>query len=155
MIGRLTSAIKNVQWKDRRSPRSNRRVHSPYVLIVLPLAAKSLTGDGMFFADFDGGTTETSAPVSIRNVFLDEESEIRMRLTSSVVEPNASVFRFVVVFALECPWSLRVSSLLAGRSVDADLRLTSFLICRRVSNESCTVMCSCERPYRNDGETYT
>lgn len=54
-----------------------------------------MVGDGILFDVFDGGTTETSAPVSMRNVFLVVESEIRMRLTSSVVIPDASVFRFV------------------------------------------------------------
>lgn len=79
IVGRETFATINVQVNLRRRPRSRARVILPYVSMRELFAAKSLKEDGVVLA-FEGGMTETSAPVSIKKdrfVFLSKTKRRR------------------------------------------------------------------------------
>ena len=99
IMGDFTSAIKNNHWKRRRSPRSRVIKRSPYVEIVLPLAACNVTCEGFGRCLTSLGITLTSAPVSIRNFRpLDRSKMWNKRL---IVEWPATA-----VVATGWPWSL-------------------------------------------------
>lgn len=71
IICESTSAIVNGHVNDWLRPMSRVRFFVPYVPIELPFAAKSfLAGIGFILSLADGGMTEISAPVSIRNLLL-------------------------------------------------------------------------------------
>lgn len=90
IIGALTSATMNAHSKLRPRPRSNFNVVDPYVLMRAPLAANN-AGDK---ASEEGwklrGTTETSAPVSIKNVLLVRLSVSESLLMDKLTDPKES-----------------------------------------------------------------
>lgn len=73
----------NIQEIGRLKPRSRVINLLPYVLIFVPLAAKRLKRHGELSFSFDvGGTTEMSAPVSIKKSLLVDFSVTKRRLTN-------------------------------------------------------------------------
>lgn len=84
IIGLLTSAIMNGQLNDLLRPKSSLSNFCPYVLILLPLAAYNSSLQIFFCSKVDGGTTDTSAPVSIKNCVAVSVSLMYKRLSSSL-----------------------------------------------------------------------
>lgn len=89
MIGLLTAAITNFQRYGLRSLRSSSSVFSPYVEIVVLLAAYRQKLVGVAFIPAFLGMTEMFAPVSIRNDRREFLSVINRRC-ESVLAPVAA-----------------------------------------------------------------
>lgn len=69
IMGRLTEATINSCTKFLRNPKSNFNNCDPYVFIVVPFAAtKLLFGSFLSRGKFKNGTTDISAPVSMRKI---------------------------------------------------------------------------------------
>ncbi|CAH8499263.1 unnamed protein product, partial [Dicrocoelium dendriticum] len=79
MMAKGTAAIMKGQRKVRRRPKLSVSSFSPKVAIGVPLAARSLVGDGETTSFGLRGITLTSAPVSTRNSVPEVKSLTRMR----------------------------------------------------------------------------
>ncbi|CAH8665633.1 unnamed protein product, partial [Dicrocoelium dendriticum] len=79
MMAKGTAAIMKGQRKVRRRPKLSVNSFSPKVAIGVPLAARSLVGDGETTSSELRGMTLTSAPVSTRNSMPEVKSLTRMR----------------------------------------------------------------------------
>ncbi|CAH8596121.1 unnamed protein product, partial [Dicrocoelium dendriticum] len=79
LMAKGTAAITKGQRKVRRRPKLSVSSLSPKVTVGVPLAARSLVGDGETTSSGLRDITLTSAPVSTRNSVPEVKSLTRMR----------------------------------------------------------------------------
>lgn len=99
-------------WNARRNPKSKLRSFCPNVGIGVPFAAHNVKSDSLRSVIIRTGTTETSAPVSTRNLFFDLRSVTNKRRTRTSGEPAAEstpAFSFPR-YSENCPSNHRVKN---------------------------------------------
>lgn len=98
MMAIVTSATMKFQKNSRRKPRFGLMRTTPCVWISLPLAAYNFRFPGLTFLEMVGGTTDRSAPVSMRNlIWLVESYMVNLLLWAVWIE-------FVVVRVVVVSW---------------------------------------------------